>query len=63
MQKTTNGPSGNDKQDEIYTIFRVFNLGKESTGLRIYIDPEEQRRVGKLKFTTKKYAVVPGSEY
>jgi hypothetical protein len=63
MQKTTNGPLGNDKQDKIYTIFRVFNLGNESMGLRIYIDPEEQRRVGKLKFTTKKYAVVPGSEY
>jgi len=63
MQETTNGPSGNNRQDEIYTIFRVFNLGKESTGLRIYIDPEEQRRVGKLKFTTNKYAVVPGPEY
>lgn len=63
MQENTNGPSGNDKQDNIYTIFRVFNLGKESTGLKIYMDPEEQRRLGKLKFTTKKYAVVPGSGY
>ena len=63
MQRTTNGPLGNSKQQEIYTIFRVFNLGKEPTGLRIYIDPEEQRRAGKLKFTTDKYAVVPGPEY
>jgi hypothetical protein len=61
MLKTTNGPSGSDNQQEIYAIFRVFNLGTQSTGLKIYIDPEQQRRTGKLKFTTTdKYAVIPG---
>lgn len=60
MRTTTNGPSGSDHQHEVYVVFRVFNLGTESTGLQIYVDPEEQRRVGRLKFTTNaKYAVVP----
>jgi len=60
MLKATNGPSGSDNQGEIYAIFRVFNLGTESTGLRIYIDPEQQRRAGKLKFMTDQFRVIPG---
>lgn len=61
MLRSTNGPSGGDNQHEVYVIFRVFNLGAESTGLAIYVDPQEQRRTGKLEFTTtEKYTVVPG---
>lgn len=64
MLRTTNGPSGGDNQHEVYVIFRVFNLGAESTGLAIYVDPEEQRRTGKLKFmTTGQYTVIPGVGY
>ncbi len=60
MIQTTNGPSGSSNQHEVYAVFRVFNLGTESTGLRIYLDPEEQRRTGKLRFaTTVTHAVVP----
>lgn len=50
MMMTTNGPSGSENQDKIYAIFRVFRLGMETTGLRIYVDPYEQRRTGKLDF-------------
>lgn len=61
MLRTTNGPSGSDNQGAVYVIFRVFNLGAKSTGLEIYVDPEEQRRTRKLKFiTTGQYTVVPG---
>lgn len=63
MQRTSNGPSGNSNQSEIYAVFRVFNLGKDSMGLRIYIDPEEQRKAGKLRFTTDKWVVVPMPGY
>jgi len=59
MEKTTNGPQGDQNQTAIYALFRVFRLGKGSMGLKIYIDPAEQRRVGKLAFTSEKYAVFP----
>ncbi|RYO85251.1 hypothetical protein DL766_000105 [Monosporascus sp. MC13-8B] len=63
MQSATNGPSDTGSQDEIYTIFRVFNLGKESMGVMVHVDAEEQRRMGILTFTTDHYTVVPGPRY
>lgn len=64
MHMTTNGPTGCDNQHAIYVILRVFNLGTESTGLMIYVNPEEQRRTGRLKFKTDAtYAVVPAELY
>ncbi|RYP79682.1 hypothetical protein DL769_002822 [Monosporascus sp. CRB-8-3] len=63
MQRATNGPSDTGSQDEIYTIFRVFNLGKDSMGVRVHVDAEEQRRMGILTFTTDHYTVVPGPRY
>ena len=61
MIRSTNGPSGADNQQEVYVIFRVFNLGMETTGLRIYVDPHEQRRTGRLNFMTNAtYTVTPG---
>jgi hypothetical protein len=59
MERTTNGPEGDQNQTTIYALFRVFSLGRSSMGLKIYIDPAEQKRVGKLAFTAEKYAVVP----
>jgi hypothetical protein len=59
MVKTSNGPEGDQNQTTIYALFRVFSLGRSSMGLKIYIDPAEQKRVGKLVFTAEKYAVVP----
>ena len=61
MQQSTNGPSGDQNQHVIYIIFRVYNLGRQSMGLKLYVDPEEHRRQGKLSFTTDKWTVVPST--
>ena len=45
---------------EIYLIIRVFNLGKDSMGLRVYFDPESLRKSGELVFTEESWSVVPG---
>jgi hypothetical protein len=61
MLKNTNGPpSSPTQQHTIYALFRVFNLGTDATGLRIYLDPEEQRRTGRLRFMADKYSVILG---
>lgn len=59
MESTTNGPRGNENQSTVYALFRVFGLGRSSMGLKIYIDPAEQKRLGKLSFTSEKYSVIP----
>ncbi|KAK8038631.1 hypothetical protein PG993_007042 [Apiospora rasikravindrae] len=46
-------------RDTIYVIFRVYNLGCENMGLRIYLDPEELRVSERLKFTAESWSVVP----
>ncbi|QSS52986.1 hypothetical protein I7I53_00094 [Histoplasma capsulatum var. duboisii H88] len=46
--------------DEIYMIFRVYHLDKESIGVQIYLDPESLRQEGRLIFTAESYSVVPG---
>lgn len=61
MQRTTNGPLGDRNLGEVYIIFRVFNLGRGSMGLSLYVDPEEHRRKGTLRFTTDKWTVVPST--
>ncbi|KEY68188.1 hypothetical protein S7711_09101 [Stachybotrys chartarum IBT 7711] len=59
IRTTTNGPLETGQQDEVYLLFRCFKLGTKDAGLKIYADPEELRRLGKLKFSTEKYSVVP----
>ncbi len=61
MLSNTNGPPSIPyQQHTIYALFRVFNLGTSATSVRIYLDPEEKRRTGELKFmTADKYSVVP----
>lgn len=59
MESKTNGPNGVKSQTAVHALFRVFNLGSSPMGLKIYMDPAEQRRVGKLSFTSEKYAVTP----
>ncbi|KAF2459569.1 hypothetical protein BDY21DRAFT_317672 [Lineolata rhizophorae] len=41
----------------VYMLFRVFNLTRESIGLRLHLDPETCRREGELSFHADKYAV------
>ncbi|KAK8133494.1 hypothetical protein PG984_005506 [Apiospora sp. TS-2023a] len=43
----------------IYVIFRVFNLGQDNMGLKIYLDPEALRVSEALKFTAESWSVVP----
>jgi len=40
----------------IYVIFRVYNLGQDNMGLKIYLDPETSRQ---LEFTAQTWSVVP----
>jgi len=63
MVANSNGADGDENHDSVYALFRVFNLGKESMGLRIFIDPEQQRRQDVLKFAADKYTVSPGPRY
>jgi hypothetical protein len=46
--------------DEVYLIARVFNLGLIGMGLKLYMDPANLRRKGKLVFRSDQYEVVPG---
>jgi hypothetical protein len=48
-------------ESTIYVIFRVFDLGKDTMNLRIYIDPESLRVQDRLRFSPESYNVVPGA--
>lgn len=43
----------------IYLICRVYNLGQDNIGFRIYIDPYTMHIKGELEFTPDAYAVTP----
>ncbi len=47
---------------EIYIILRVFNLGQDSIGMRLYVDPMTMKREGQLLFEPSSYIVTPGVE-
>ncbi|KAF7182145.1 hypothetical protein CNMCM7691_001533 [Aspergillus felis] len=47
------------EEPEIYVIFRVYYMGKESMGLKIYIDPESLRQEQSLIFSPESYSVYP----
>ncbi|KAK2016841.1 hypothetical protein LZ32DRAFT_688797 [Colletotrichum eremochloae] len=49
-----------EDSDTLYVIFRVYNLGQENIGLKVYVDPEALRLAGRLKFTGDSWSVVPG---
>jgi hypothetical protein len=44
---------------QVYMIMRVFDLGQDEIGLRIYLDPETLRRKNSLRFTAESYCVEP----
>ncbi len=46
----------------VYVILRVFNLGQEDMGMRIYVDPATMERNGELDFQAETYTVVPAVE-
>ncbi|KAH7361082.1 hypothetical protein BKA65DRAFT_494597 [Rhexocercosporidium sp. MPI-PUGE-AT-0058] len=47
-------------RENVYILFRVFNLGKDTMDFRIFVDPEKHRQQGTLKFSCN-WTVVPGS--
>lgn len=46
--------------NEIYVVFRVYNLGKNGMGVKLYVDPESLRQSNELVFTPESYSVRPG---
>ncbi len=42
---------------EVYVIFRVYNLKKDSMGLRIFVDPEKDRLRNRLLFESQAWTV------
>jgi hypothetical protein len=61
MQANSNGPSRSGQQNSIYVLFRVFNVGKDSAQMKVYVDPEAMRERNELRFTAKTWSIVPGS--
>ncbi|KAL7793993.1 hypothetical protein V8C43DRAFT_280823 [Trichoderma afarasin] len=48
------------KEDSVYIIMRVFNVGNGNIGLRLYVDPAELEEKEELLFTAETWSVVPG---
>lgn len=62
MQNCSQSTPGHSQQiSEVYVIFRVYNLGQDSVGLKILLDPEDMRQRGELAFTPKTWSVVPSA--
>ncbi len=61
MREHTNAVNSSADSPTIYVIFRVFNVDKDSIGLKIHMDPEKLRCDGLLVFTEQAYAVTPGA--
>ncbi len=47
---------------DVYIILRVFNLGQDNIGMRLYVDPVTMKREGQLFFEPSSYIVTPGVE-
>ncbi|KAE8325087.1 hypothetical protein BDV39DRAFT_207210 [Aspergillus sergii] len=45
--------------DEVYIVFRVYRLGRDSMRVQAYVDPESLRLQGRLTFTPETYSVCP----
>lgn len=60
MQTFSEDESELSDLDAIYIIFRVFNIGTDSVGMKVYVDPERMRR-RHLVFTAETWSIVPGS--
>ncbi|KAI5457847.1 hypothetical protein BGZ63DRAFT_416929 [Mariannaea sp. PMI_226] len=50
-----------DSRDTVYVVFRVFNLRRDSIGLRVYVNPAEMQDGGELVFTGETWSIVPGN--
>ncbi|PKX91124.1 uncharacterized protein P174DRAFT_376553, partial [Aspergillus novofumigatus IBT 16806] len=50
----------NDNQASVYVIIRVYNLGRGSVGMKVYVNPGLMEVRGELVFMTETWSVVPG---
>jgi len=57
MQRMTLTPG--EISERIYVVFRVFDLGKESMNVKIYVDPEAHRLRNALLFESQAWTVRP----
>lgn len=46
--------------NSMYVIFRVFNMTKDSIGVRIYVNPDQMREEEELVFKVDAWSVTPG---
>lgn len=47
------------EEPEIYVVFRVYYLGKENMGLKVYVDPERLRQEERLIFSPSPTVFIP----
>ena len=52
-------PDGSAAADDVYLIARVFGLGQERMGMKLYLDPWKLRRKKQLRFSANVYQVTP----
>lgn len=45
--------------NKIYLVCRVYNLGRDSLSVKLYVDPEAHRRQGSLAFASHTWTVMP----
>ncbi|KKZ64488.1 hypothetical protein EMCG_09530 [[Emmonsia] crescens] len=63
MQNTSHGESSSEDLDSIYVILRVFNVGQDSAGMKVYVDPDFMRERRELSFPAETWSVVPGPRF
>lgn len=44
MQNKSNNNANRRRAENLYVIFRVFNLGSDTVGPEVLVDPESMRR-------------------
>jgi len=49
--------------NRIYVVFRVYNLGRDSLNVKIYVDPEAHRRQLNLNFAQHTWTVTPTIQF
>lgn len=59
MQEAVASP---ENHTTLYVVFRVYHLGRDNMGLRIYMDPEKLRLDEQLDFTAETWSVVPRND-
>jgi hypothetical protein len=45
--------------NKVYVVFRVYNLGRDSLSVKVYVDPEAHRRQESLEFAQHTWTVTP----